>query len=410
MVLGVENLDGVEVPLNISTPFTHQTLGNNETPRMQRYLADWRNELWSVGLVAGAILFALAAHCIVFVLGRRVARQRDGTFYGLLVKHEESPTRLLLPLLAVLAVIPWLPLTSIIVSRLNHAVALALIACTGWLAIALLDVLQDYISQRHAAEVGNNLAVRRVRTQVQVLRHIAAVVVVIATIAIMVMTFPSARHVGESLFASAGLAAVVAGLAARSTFSNLLAGVQIALSQPIRLDDVVIVEGEWGWIEEITMTYVVVRIWDLRRLVLPISYFIEKPFQNWTRNTSDLLGTAFVYADYTVPVDGVREELHRILQASGMWDGRVWGLQVTNATERTLELRALMSAPESSAAWDLRCYVREKLIAFLQQKYPESLPRTRGEITGLRTVNDRPQGASHEGSGRDGSKDLQSAA
>jgi small-conductance mechanosensitive channel len=409
MVLGVENLDGVEVPLNISTPFTHQTVRSNET-HMQHYLGDWRNELWSVGLVGGATLLALAAHCIVFVLGRRVAKQRDGTFYVLLAKHEERPTRLLLPLLALLPVIPWLPLASIMVSRLNHAVALALIACTGWLAVALLDVLQDYISQRHAAEAGNNLAVRRVRTQVQVLRHTAVVVVVIATIAIMVMTFPSARHVGESLFASAGLAAVIAGLAARSTFSNLLAGVQIALSQPIRLDDVVIVEGEWGWIEEITMTYVVVRIWDLRRLVLPISYFIEKPFQNWTRNAADLLGTAFIYADYTVPVQEVREELHRILQASGMWDGKVWGLQVSNATERTLEMRALMSAPESSEAWDLRCYVREKLVAFLQQNYPESLPRTRGEITSLTTLNDRRQDAGNAGSGQAGSKNVQLAS
>jgi small-conductance mechanosensitive channel len=232
------------------------------------------------------------------------------------VRHEETPTRLLLPVLALLGVIPWLPLPSFILSRLRHPVGLVRIACFAWLAVALLDVLQDYISHRHALELSDNLAARRVRTQVQVLRQIAVVAIVVVTIAIMVMTFPNVRHLGESLFASAGLAAVIAGLAARTTLSSLLAGVQIALSQPIRLEDVVIVENEWGWIEEITTTYVVVRIWDLRRLVVPLSYFIEKPFQNWTRNTADLLGTAFVYTDYTVPVDEVRAELHRIVQAS----------------------------------------------------------------------------------------------
>jgi small-conductance mechanosensitive channel len=377
---------------------------------VQHYLVDWRNAFWSVGLAGGAILLALAAHRLISFFGKRIASRKEDAFYALLTRHEERPTGLLLPLLALLAVIPWFPLPSDILSRLNHAVGLALIACLGWLAVAMLDVLQDYISHRHALELSDNLAARRVRTQVQVLRHIAVVVIVVITIAIMVMTFPNVRHLGESLFASAGLAAIVAGLAARTTLSTLLAGIQIALSQPIRLDDVVIVEGEWGWIEEITTTYVVVRIWDLRRLVVPLSYFIEKPFQNWTRNTADLLGTAFIYADYTVPVDEVREELHRILQASGMWDGKVWGLQVTNASEHALELRALMSAPGSSAAWDLRCYVREKLIAFLQQHYPQSLPRTRGEITGANTTTDRSDGARGGGSKPAGSKDLQPAA
>jgi small-conductance mechanosensitive channel len=377
---------------------------------MHQFLAAWQNVLWLVGLAAGAVLLALLTHSVIYAIGKRIANRKEGKFYQLLVTRQERPTRLLLPLLALMGVIPWLPVSQIIVSRLNHVVGLLLIASIAWLLVTMLDVLQDYIEHRQTLAVGDSLTARRIRTQVQVLRHIAAVVIVVITIAIMVMTFPSARHVGESLFASAGLAAVVAGLAARSMLSNLLAGVQIALSQPIRLEDVVIVEGEWGWIEEITMTYVVVRVWDLRRLILPISYFIEKPFQNWTRNTADLLGTVFIYADYTLPVDEVRQELQRMLQSSGMWDGRVWGLQVTNATDRTLELRALMSAANGSAAWDLRCYVREKLIAFLQQNYPESLPRTRGEITGVAAVNDRLQTTPHDGAGRDRSKDMHPAA
>jgi hypothetical protein len=194
------------------------------------------------------------------------------------------------------------------------------------------------------------------------------------------MSIPSIRQIGITLFASAGIAGIVAGLAARPALTNLIAGVQLALTQPIRIDDVVIVEGEWGWIEEIRVTFVVVRIWDLRRLVVPLSYFIERPFQNWTRTKADILGTVFLYVDYTVPVQRVREELHRLLQADDLWDGEVWGLQVTNATDRTIELRALMGARNSEDAWNLRCHVREQLIDFLFREYPESLPRLRAEL------------------------------
>lgn len=188
------------------------------------------------------------------------------------------------------------------------------------------------------------------------------------------------RQVGQSIFASAGIAALLAGLAARSTFSNLLAGLQIAITEPIRLDDVVIVKGEYGRVENITTTYVVVKIWDERRMIVPLSKFIEEPFENWTLHESRLLGTVFLHTDYTVPVEELRQELHRILQDTDLWDQRVWGLQVTDTTEKTVELRALMSAASSSIAWDLRCLVRERLLAFLQAKYPESLPRTRADI------------------------------
>jgi small-conductance mechanosensitive channel len=196
----------------------------------------------------------------------------------------------------------------------------------------------------------------------------------------MLMTFEQVRQVGVSILASAGIISIVVGFAAQRSLGNLIAGIQIAITQPIRLDDVVLVEGEWGRIEEITLTYVVVRIWDQRRLVLPINYFIEKPFQNWTRTTSELLGTVYLYADYTIPVERVRQELHRILQASDLWDKRVWGLLVTNTTEKTVELRALMSTEDSSSAWNLRCQVRESLLKFIQKNFAESLPRTRVEM------------------------------
>jgi small-conductance mechanosensitive channel len=194
------------------------------------------------------------------------------------------------------------------------------------------------------------------------------------------MLFEQVRGLGTSVLASAGVLGIVIGFAAQRTIANLFAGFQLALTQPIRIDDVVIVEGEWGRIEEITLTYVVVRIWDLRRLILPLSYFIERPFQNWTRREADILGTVFLYADYTIPVDALREELKRIAAQSPNWDGKVCGLQVTDATEQTIELRSLVSACDASKAWDLRCEVREKLIAFVQKNYPASLPKVRAEL------------------------------
>lgn len=288
--------------------------------------------------------------------------------------------------------LPALPLRSDLLRPLQHIVGLGLIAAIAWVIIVLADVLSDVVYAKYRMDVSDNLTARRIRTQIQMLRRIFIVVVSIVTVAIMLMTFPAVRALGTSLLASAGLAGLIIGMAMKSTLSSLIAGLQIALTEPMRIDDVVIVEGEWGWIEEIGTTYVVLRTWDLRRLVVPLSYFIEHPFQNWTRRTADLLGTVFVYVDYSVPVEEVRQELLHVLKSSKMWDGKVWGLQVTNATEHTMELRALMSAPDSSKAWDLRCYVREKLIDFLQKQYPESLPKTRAEIRTVSANNAVPLG------------------
>jgi hypothetical protein len=202
----------------------------------------------------------------------------------------------------------------------------------------------------------------------------------IFALASMLMVFDSVRQFGASILASAGIAGIVVGFAAQRSIATLLAGFQIALTQPIRVDDVVIVENEFGRVEEITLTYVVVRVWDLRRLVVPISYFIEQPFQNWTRSSADILGTVFLYVDYGVPLDSLRAELTRVLKASRFWDGKVNVLQVTDAKEHTLELRALASAADASLAWDLRCEIREQLVGFIQRTYPESLPRFRASL------------------------------
>jgi small-conductance mechanosensitive channel len=221
---------------------------------------------------------------------------------------------------------------------------------------------------------------------VHILRRSAKVLLVIVTLAAAMMTIEAVRQYGVSLFASAGAAGLIVGLAARPVLSNLLAGIQIAITQPIRVEDVVIVEGEWGWIETITSSYVVVRAWDLRRIVLPLSYFIEKPFQNWTYASPDLLGTVFLHVDYTVPVEEVRRELEEIVRASRLWDGRTVGLQVTGTPGNMVELRALVSTRNSGDLWDLRCEVREKLIAFLQRRYPAALPRQRAEIGGALVI------------------------
>lgn len=205
-------------------------------------------------------------------------------------------------------------------------------------------------------------------------------IIVMLAVAAMLMTFEGIEQLGKGLLASAGIAGVVIGFAAQRTLGTFVAGMQIAFTQPIRVDDVVIVEGEWGRIEEITLTYVVVKIWDLRRLILPINYFIEKPFQNWTRVSADILGTVFLYVDYTVPLEAIRQELTRLLKDHKLWDGKVNVVQVTNATERTVEVRLLVSAKDAGSAWDLRCDLREKMIDFLQREYPDALPRIRAEL------------------------------
>jgi small-conductance mechanosensitive channel len=246
-----------------------------------------------------------------------------------------------------------------------------------WLLIVFIKSFRLITMAKYDIKSANNLKARKVQTQLVVIERILIIVVLLFAFAVSLLSFPKIKQVGMSLLASAGIAGIIIGFAAQRSIALFLAGIQIAFTQPIRLDDVVIVEGEWGWIEEITLTYVVVRIWDKRRLIVPITYFIDKPFQNWTRTTSEILGTVFIYVDYGFPVDAMRDELTRILERTPEWDGQVNVLQVTDAKEMTMEIRALVSAANSPAAWDLRVKVREELIRFVREKYPEHLPRTR---------------------------------
>jgi small-conductance mechanosensitive channel len=345
-----------------------------------QYFQNWQSVLISSGGVAAAILIGLFAHYVLFAIGERFARRKRHAVVVSFVKWARRPVRFILPLIAVSIVLPLLSLPSKFVRITEHVIGLVLIACFAWFLTEMLKVLEDVVDSRYNAKIRTDVNARRVTTQVSVLRRVVAVLIAILAIAAMLVTFPSIWNIGAGLFASAGVAGLVIGMAAKPTLSSLLAGIQVALTQPISLEDVVIVNGEWGRIEEIGVTFVVVRIWDLRRMVVPLTYFIENPFQNWTYQASDILGTVFLYTDFTVPVDEVREELHRILKTTDLWDGKVWGLQVTDYKSNVVELRALMSSSDSGKSFDCRCYVRENLIKFLQEKHPQALPKTRAEL------------------------------
>ena len=346
-------------------------------------LGEWPAAAVSTLTLAAAVLIGLLGYMILFKVLFRFAARPDTSLQQSLVKRWRHPAKLLLPLLAVLLTLPSLRFPGEITELLHHLGSLALIGAIAWLLASTILGLQELLLLRYDVTASDNLKARAVSTQVNVLVKIVMVLILIIAGATMLMTFDKVRQVGVSLLASAGIAGVIIAFAAQRSLATLVAGIQIAITQPIRLDDVVIVEEEWGRIEEITLTYVVVRIWDLRRLVVPITYFLEKPFQNWTRVSADLLGTVTMHCDYRVPVAAVRAELSSILAGTELWDGKVSGLVVLDATDKTIVLRALVSTKDSGDGWDLRCHVREKLVEFLQREYPDSLPRIRAEVESL---------------------------
>ncbi len=344
-------------------------------------------------VLAAAALVGLVASWILCVVIRRLdlVIEPEKTDVLLEAKNWRGPLNALLPALAIAVAFPSLQLGAGASTVIRHLLSLWIISAVAYLLVRVVGVARQLLLGQFDIEQRDNLRARRAYTQVRVIERIAVFAIVVIAIASMLMTFDKVRQIGVSLLASAGIAGIVLGFAAQRSIATVIAGIQIALTQPIRLDDVVIVEGEWGRIEEITLTYVVVRIWDQRRLILPITYFIEHPFQNWTRTSAEILGTVFIYTDYSVPFEALREELSRLLEASPLWDRRVCVLQVTNSTEKTVEVRALMSAEDASKAWELRCMVREHLITFVQRHYPDSLPRVRIELE--RTDAREPRGS-----------------
>jgi len=344
-------------------------------------LQNWERLAWLCGT---AVLVGFVGHLLVFRLLLRLTKRTKSIVDDSFLKYCFRPLLWIIILIIIRLVSKLTAFQTQVSDFLNHVLGLLLIGLVSWLLIRSTYVLEDYILIRFNVDVEDNLRARKIHTQFRVLKRIVIAVVIIVAFAICLMTFERIRHLGTTILASAGIIGIVVGMAAQRTIATFIAGLQIAVTQPIRVDDVVIVENEWGRIEEITLTYVVVRIWDLRRLVVPITYFIEKPFQNWTRVTADILGTVFIYVDYTVPIDSIRAELHRILKDSEFWDGKVCVLQATNTSERTVELRALMSAADASTAWSLRCQVREKMVDFIQKNYPDALPKLRAEFHKLK--------------------------
>lgn len=327
-----------------------------------------------------ALVLGYAVRLLLLGLARRARRHDPDGVRARLVKVIVLPASVALPLLFLSLAVASSALPREWVINTQHALALLGMLCVVWLVVRAIGAVEHVVVQRHPVDVADNLQARRIQTQARVLSRMGQVAVVLVGIALALMTIPAIREVGATLLASAGIAGVVAGLAAKPVFGNLIAGLQIALSQPIRLDDVVIVEGEWGRVEQITSAFVVVRIWDERRMVVPLQWFIEHPFQNWTRTSSQLLGDATLWLDYRVPMPQVRAELDRICRSDPRWDGRVCVAQVTDADRAAVAVRLLVSARNSGDLFDLRCAVRERMIDFLNAHHPEALPRMRASV------------------------------
>jgi small-conductance mechanosensitive channel len=337
----------------------------------------------------GVIVMANLVHYVLFRILKKKEQQATGTDWGV-KRYLSHPARAIFFLTCAGIVLPLLPvLPSNINDTIRQGLLMAVVVALGWFAVGCVYVFQQVMLRRYDLKAENNVRARRVHTQFQLFRRILITFIVVITIGALLWTFNDPRiwHYGSGLLASAGIASLVLATAAKSTASNFLAGLQIAFTEPIRIDDVVVIQGEWGRIEEINSAYVVVRIWDLRRLIVPLTYFIENSFQNWTRESSDILGTSFLYVDYSIPVEELRTELRRVAEASPLWDKKVLGLQVTNLSERTMELRCLMSSRNSSESFDLRCLVREQMTAYIQKHYPNAFPTTRFAATSDLTVD-----------------------
>lgn len=335
--------------------------------------------IFTIVIVATSLLLGFVTYRVTYLTLRKVLIKMKIDTHEVLFRIK-VPMAIIFMLTGFFLIVPFTNTLISDANHLNHFVSLVIVFSVAWLLIQVIAILKHSAIKKYDINISDNLKARKVITQYNILERVSIFMIILLAVGIGLMTFDSIRRIGVSLLASAGIAGIILGFAAQRLIATILAGLQIAITQPIRFEDVVIVENEWGWIEEITLTYVVVRIWDKRRLVLPTTYFIEKPFQNWTRTSADILGTVFLYADYRLPVDAVREELQSLLKKTDLWDGKVGIVQVTNATEKTMELRILVSATTSPRAWDLRVYLREHLIAFMQQKYPHCLPKSRVAI------------------------------
>lgn len=337
-------------------------------------------DIYKILLISGGILVGiLLAYGILLILKKQFHRRKEVNALHT-IKRLSKPIVGLAMLLVIFSLQKWIRFDEFLPVKTNIVFPILFNIIFTWIIINAIKSIRFVILGKYDMNSDDNLKARKIHTQLVVFERILITIIVLVSFSLILMSFDSIRRIGVSLLASAGVAGIIIGLAAQKSLAMILAGFQIAITQPIRLEDVVIVEGEWGWIEEITLTYVVVRIWDKRRLIMPINYFIEKPFQNWTRKSAEILGTVFIYVDYGFPVDALRDELTRLLAKNDLWDGNVNVLQVTNATEKSMELRVLVSSVNSPISWDLRVFLREKLIEYIRRDYPEYLPKSRVQL------------------------------
>jgi small-conductance mechanosensitive channel len=341
-------------------------------------------------LAAAAIVFGLLLKYLILKLFKLSSRYWASFQIRSIIRHLNHPAGIFIPLLLLNIALGFMVMDKELRAQLSRLLEISLTICFSLILIRIIKVFEDHFYHKYDLSKEDNLKERKIRTQLQFIRKFVVALIVLITVALVLLSFESMRKIGTGLLTGVGVGGIIIGFAAQKSLGNLLAGFQIAFTQPIRIDDVVIVEGEWGRVEEITLTYVVINIWDQRRLILPITYFIEKPFQNWTRVSAQLLGTVFLYLDYTIPIPPLREELTRLLTSHQLWDKRVNVVQVTDNKERTIEVRFLMSARNSSQAFDLRCDVREQMIEFIRTNYPGSLPKTRLEYNGKPEEKDGP--------------------
>lgn len=329
-------------------------------------------------IIIGSAALGLLLHRLLFRLAIAGTRRLD-SFWQALLLRTQGPTRLAFTVLGVRIGTALAPVGTQWAAGIHQVLLVATICLLGWIAVIASEIWLALHLRRFRLDAEDNLLARKHVTQSRILRRVVAVLIVLITLSAALMTFDGVRQYGISLLASAGAAGLVLGLALQPLLKNLIAGVQLAITQPIRIDDALLVENEWGNVEEITATYVVVRLWDWRRMVLPLSYFIEKPFQNWTREGASLIGTVMIYLDYSVPVEAIRRKVEEIARRSPLWDRNVINVQVTDFKQMTMEVRILVSASNAPSAFDLRCEVREKLIGYIQEEFPGALPRLRTE-------------------------------
>ncbi len=360
--------------LRIGKSFHLEELKNN--------LAHIPDFAWNILLVLTALAIGYLCEFLLSLFLRKtiIPDEKKFSIWRVIIKRMSRPMKYFLPLLVLILLLPLIKVKSNYYNVINKAINILVMISFAGIMIAVVKIFEDYVYHAYDIQKADNLRERKIRTQLQFVRRLLTGLILITTTCFILLSFDSLRRLGAGLLTGVGVGGIIIGFAAQKSLGSFLAGFQIAFTQPMRIDDVLIVENEWGRVEEITLTYVVLKLWDQRNLIIPINYFIEKPFQNWTRVSAAIMGTVFLYLDYNVPLDPLRKELTRLLEASPLWDKRVNVLQVTNASEHTIEIRALMSASDSGKAFDLRCEVREGLVNFVRENYPDSLPVMRATL------------------------------